>query len=242
VTDLVYALRNVRVSRISGASRFDLVVGALAIERGEKLALIGPSGSGKSTLLDLLSMVSVPSQAEQYLFAPVAGKAIDVGAMLARADDSGNRLARLRRDGIGYVLQTGGLLPFLTVRRNIGLSRSLRGDALEPMVTEVACSLGVADHLHKLPDALSVGERQRVAIARALAHRPAVVLADEPTAALDPSNAANVMDRFVVLAREAGATVVIASHDHSRVAALGFRCVSPVLSTEGTAVTARFDG
>jgi len=242
VTDLVYVLRNVRVSRVSGAARFDLVVGGLAIDRGEMVALIGPSGSGKSTLLDLLSMVSVPAHAEQFLFAPDIGRAIDVGALLAAADGGGNRLAHLRRDGIGYVLQTGGLLPFLSVRRNIGLSRALRGDALEPMVTEIARALGVAEHLHKYPASLSVGERQRVAIARALAHRPAVVLADEPTAALDPSNAANVMDRFVMFAREAGATLVVASHDQTRVAALGFRCVSPVLSTEGTAVTARFDG
>jgi putative ABC transport system ATP-binding protein len=86
-----------------------------------------------------------------------------------------------------------------------------------------------------------VGERQRVAIARALAHQPAVVLADEPTAALDPANAANVMQRFVLFGREAGATIVVASHDHGRVEALGFRCISPALSIEGTAVTARFD-
>jgi putative ABC transport system ATP-binding protein len=240
--DWVYELRGVCVSRTSGAARFDLIVDALAIGRGEMLALIGPSGSGKSTLLDLLSMVSVPARAQAFMFAPQPGKAIDVGAMLARAGGSGNRLAGLRRDGIGYVLQTGGLLPFLSVRRNIGLSRALRGEPLEPMVTDVARALGVAGHLHKYPAELSVGERQRVAIARALAHRPAVVLADEPTAALDPSNAANVMDRFVMFAREAGATIVLASHDQTRVAALGFRCVSPVLSTDGTVVTARFAG
>jgi putative ABC transport system ATP-binding protein len=240
--DWVYELRGVCVSRTSGAARFDLIVDALAIGRGEMLALIGPSGSGKSTLLDLLSMVSVPARAQAFMFAPQPGKAIDVGAMLARAAGSGNRLAGLRRDGIGYVLQTGGLLPFLSVRRNIGLSRALRGEPLEPMVTDVAHALGVAGHLHKYPAELSVGERQRVAIARALAHRPAVVLADEPTAALDPSNAANVMDRFVMFAREAGATIVLASHDQTRVAALGFRCVSPVLSTDGTVVTARFAG
>ncbi len=242
MSDAVYALRNVRVTRVAGSARFDLVVGALEVGRGELLGLIGPSGCGKSTLLDLLSMVSVPAEAEKFFFSPMPEQSIDVGRLLLEAGERGNSLAHLRRDGIGYVLQTGGLLPFLTIRRNISLSRALRGDPLNPMVAEVADALGVGQHLDKLPDALSVGERQRVAIARALAHRPAVVLADEPTAALDPANAANVMQRFVLFGREAGATIIVASHDQSRVEALGFRCISPALSTEGSSVTARFDG
>ena len=238
MTHNVYALDDVLVSRSAAGTRFDLLVERLRVARGELLALIGPSGSGKSTLLDLLSLVSVPSNASCFLFAPADGDAIDVGDLLSRAQ--GNRLARLRRDGIGYVLQTGGLLPFVSVRRNIGLSRALRGEASDPMVQEAAQALGVAQHLDKLPAALSVGERQRVAIARALAHRPAVVLADEPTAALDPANAANVMSRFVAFAREAGATVIMASHDRERVAAFGFRCIVPMLTLQGGSVTARF--
>jgi putative ABC transport system ATP-binding protein len=240
VTGAVYYLQDVRVRRDSGSARFDLIVGNLTIARGEMLALIGPSGSGKSTLLDLLSLVSVPMQAARFVFAPDPATPVEVGPLLMRR--GWNRLAELRRDGIGYVVQTGGLLPFLSVRRNIGLSRALRGDALEPVVTEVAEALGVAAHLRKYPAALSVGERQRVAIARALAHRPAVVLADEPTAALDPANAANAMTRFVAYAREASATLVVASHDRTRVEAAGFRCVSPMLSVADGADTARFDG
>jgi putative ABC transport system ATP-binding protein len=233
VSDPVFDIREAVVVRSSGHSRFELRVPKLEVQRGEKLALVGPSGSGKSTLLDLLAMVEPPNSVERFLFTPVAGAPVDVAALLAAK--SHDKLAALRRHWLGYVLQTGGLLPFLRVRDNIGLSRALLGLPLEPEVTQAAQALGVAAQLGKVPAALSVGERQRVAVARALAHRPAVVLADEPTAALDPTNASTVMRLFVDQADGFGITVIVASHDPARVEALGFRSISPSL-TQGDSV------
>jgi len=236
VNGLVFALTNVTVLKAGSRSSFELSVPRLEISRGMKLAVVGPSGCGKSTLLDLLSMVSLPASME--CFAPNEGHEFDVAALWR--DRRHDRLAALRRLSIGYVLQTGGLLPFLPVRQNIGLSRALLGLRPEPEVGEAANSLGVAQQLDKHPATLSVGERQRAAVARALAHRPAVVIADEPTAALDPANAATVMRLFVDLADRFGVTMIVATHDPDRVAELDFRCLSPELETRAAATRASF--
>ncbi|MGH8355765.1 MAG: ATP-binding cassette domain-containing protein, partial [Pseudomonas sp.] len=116
---------------------------------------------------------------------------------------------------MGYVLQTGGLLGFLDVQRNIGLSRALLGLPVDAAVRRLAEQLEIADQLHKLPAALSVGQRQRVSIARALAHGPSIVLADEPTASLDPLNAERVMQLLVAQAEERGVCIVVATHDET---------------------------
>jgi putative ABC transport system ATP-binding protein len=227
MTQPVFALTDVAVRKTSPTSSFELSVPHLEIGRGDKLALVGPSGCGKSTLLDLLCMVSQPVRMQRFHFTPNHGPGIDVAALLrARRYD---RLAALRRFSIGYVLQTGGLLPFLNVRANIALSRDLLGLPHEPEVGDSARALGIAEQLDKLPAMLSVGERQRVAVARALAHRPAVVMADEPTAALDPANAATVMRLFVELADRFEVTMIVATHDPARVAELGFQSLSPQL-------------
>ena len=235
---LVFALTNVTVLKAGSRSSFELSVPRLEISRGMKLAVVGPSGCGKSTLLDLLSMVSLPASVERFVFAPNEGHEFDVAALWR--DRRHDRLAALRRLSIGYVLQTGGLLPFLPVRQNIGLSRALLGLRPEPEVGEAASSLGVAQQLDKHPATLSVGERQRAAVARALAHRPAVVIADEPTAALDPANSATVMRLFVDLADRFGVTMIVATHDPDRVAELDFRCLSPELETRAAATRASF--
>jgi putative ABC transport system ATP-binding protein len=208
--------------RQSGAYRFELAVPELAIRRGERVALVGASGSGKSTLLDLLALALAPDEAEGFDFAP-GDEAIDLAALWHRR---ARELDALRGRHVGYVLQTGGLLPFLSVRQNIALPGRLQGESAE--VEALAERLGLADQLAKKPAALSVGQRQRVAIARALAHRPAVVLADEPTAAVDPTQAEEVMDLLVEHTARSGATLVVASHDHDLVAArklaiVGFR-------------------
>jgi hypothetical protein len=103
---------------------------------------------------------------------------------------------------MGYVLQTGGLFPFLSVRDNIGLTRQGLGLPVKDAVEMVAKRLDIGRHLEKLPGQLSVGERQRVAIARAMAHEPSVVIADEPTASLDPINAEEIMGMFTSLVDE----------------------------------------
>jgi putative ABC transport system ATP-binding protein len=128
-------------------------------------------------------------------------------------------LARIRRSDIGYVLQTGGLLPFLTVRQNILLPCRLNGMThMEPEIQTITERLGIGDQLTKKPRFLSCGQRQRVAIARALIHRPALVLADEPTASVDKPTAIAIRDTFKALTQHMGVTLCMVTHDESLVA------------------------
>ena len=133
----------------------------------------------------------------------------------------------LWRRHVGYVLQTGGLLPFISVRENILTSRRLLGRSDDPLFADLPekliLALGIRHLLHKLPGQLSVGERQRVAIARALASNPPLVLADEPTAALDPANAAGVLALFSRMVDELGSTVILVSHAPEQMRGMGFR-------------------
>ncbi len=238
---VLYQLREVTKRRSLGAG-FVLQVPELAIRAGEMVALVGDSGCGKSTLLDLLAMVLRPDGAEVFTFLPAAGARLDVWRAWQGNDQ--NRLARVRGANLGYVLQTGGLLPFLSVRDNIALSRRLLGLPRQGWTEALAKRLGIANHLSKLPGQLSVGERQRVAIARALAHQPAVVLADEPTASLAPIRARQIMDLFATLVSQYGATLVLATHDRQAVEHGGFRVVNFVLSQapRDGSVLARVEG
>lgn len=222
-----YHIERLSHSRGRGDARFELSVPSLRVERGARVALVGPSGCGKSTLLDILALILVPSGVACFQVGDEAGRSVDVTALLGRRDHSA--LASLRNRSTGYVLQTGGLLPFLTVAANIALPCDLLGRPDEGRVERIATRLEIARHLGKKPGELSVGERQRVAIARALVHEPQVVLADEPTAALDPDSADLVMRLLVELAEESGTTVVIASHDWERVDRFGLMRVTPVL-------------
>jgi len=202
---------------------FELIVPKLTIRRGEKVALVGFSGCGKSTLLDLLAMVLRPDSVEEFIFFTAQENRLDVAE--AWRQKNKDALARARMRFVGYVLQTGGLLPFITVGDNIGLSLNGLGQPAQEAVKKLAARLGIERHLQKYPRQLSVGERQRVAIARALAHEPSVVIADEPTASLDPINAEEIMGIFTQIAGEKGVTFVVATHEWERVKELGFRRV-----------------
>ena len=221
-------LSAVHKSRGVGSQRYSLVIPALALRAGEQLAIVGPSGCGKSTLLDLLALVLAPDQVGRFEFDQV-----DVGA-LWRADQQ-STLAALRSTHLGYVLQTGGLLGFLDVRSNIALSRQLLGLKDDGSVARLAEQLKISDQLGKKPTALSVGQRQRVSCARALAHAPQLVLADEPTASLDPLNAERVMQALLAQAREHRAACVIATHDEplARASGLQVRRISCRRDTDG---------
>jgi putative ABC transport system ATP-binding protein len=223
--------------RWSGEPGFVLTVPHLTIHRGEKMALVGFSGCGKSTLLDLLAMVLRPDDAEEFDFFPLDGPPLDVTAAWRRKDL--DTLAHARMLHMGYVLQTGGLFPFLSVRDNIGLNRRGLGLPAEDAVYKIAERLGISRHLQKLPAQLSVGERQRVAIARAMAHNPSVVIADEPTASLDPINAEEIMALFTHLADESDVTLIVATHDWDRVDEGGFRRVEFDLQQEESDGTVR---
>jgi len=214
----VFALRELCRRYSGGGADFELWVPALTLKAGELVVLKGVSGSGKSTLLDILALVSRPDRAAYFRFTPGPGRGADA-AQLWR-DGQVDTLSRLRGEHIGYILQTGGLLPFLTVRENIGLPCRLLGRPLLRAVPELAERLGISRQLDKFPAQLSVGERQRVAIARALVHRPNVVLADEPTASVDPLNAAAILQVLLELVERFGTTTVIASHDWQGIAGL----------------------
>lgn len=209
----LYDLRDVRKIRASGGSRFRLDVPDLVIRRGEVVVIRGPSGCGKSTLLDLLAMTLQPDEADLFLFAP-GDSAVSVHAAWRRREN--DRLSSLRGNHVGYVVQTGGLLPYLSVRDNIELPARLTGRHSAARVRDLVGHLGIGHTMSRLPASLSVGERQRVAIARALAHQPSVVIADEPTAALDPINAETTFRLFLDLVSGLGATAIIATHDPDR--------------------------
>lgn len=193
-------------ARGKGAGAFRLEVPALTLERGQAVAVTGPSGCGKSTLLDLLGLVLRPDDGGTFVF-----DGTDIASLWKRGD--AGALAGLRAGRIGYVLQTGGLLPFLPVRDNIGLSLKLLRAQDDGLLELLIQTLGLGALLDKMPRALSIGERQRVAIARALAHRPALILADEPTSSLDPTNADTVMRLLLQLVSSLDISAVVVSHD-----------------------------
>ena len=237
----VFYLRDVK-KVWPGDTDFILTVPELVVRPSEKIAVVGFSGCGKSTLLDLLALVLRPDEAGRFLFAAAPNRPLDINRCWKENDQ--NRLAAGRMRRIGYVLQTGGLLPFLSVEENIGLSRRALGLADEGRVADLAERLGIGRHLKKLPSQISVGERQRVAIARAMAHEPAVVMADEPTASLDPINAEKIMRLFTGLAEENRVTLIVATHEWDRVRELGFRKIRFDLdgAGAGTAVQSRVLG
>ena len=234
---LIYELNGIEKRRSAGDATFELRVDKLAIRAGDKIALTGRSGSGKSTLLDILALVLCPDRCAKFVFHGARDDRKDVDAVWRRRDEAA--LAHLRRRHIGYVLQTGGLFPFLTVADNIGLPRRLLGLSDQQCVRRLADQLGLTAHLAKRPGELSVGERQRVAVARALAHDPQVVIADEPTASLDPPTADAVMNLFMQQVQERGIAAIVASHEWQRVEALGLTPLRQSITVDAAANTVR---
>jgi putative ABC transport system ATP-binding protein len=208
-------LEGVSVTRRSGGSAFTLEVEALDLAPGALVAVTGESGSGKSTLLDVAALAREPDRATAL---SVAGE--DAAALWRRG--ARDALARLRARHYGYVLQTGGLVPFLSVRANAALAQDLAGRRDAGRIATLARTLGLAAFLDRLPASLSVGQRQRAAILRALAHRPALVLADEPTASVHPDMAGEILALLVAQSHEAGAAVLLATHDAPAARAAGF--------------------
>ncbi len=175
----------------------------LDIERGATLAVRGRSGSGKSTLLNLVGGIDAPDS---------GAVSID-GVELTSLDERERTLFRRRH--VGFVYQAFNLIPTLTVSDNIRLVLELNrvsGAETERRIGSLLDAVGLQDRRDALPDILSGGEQQRVAIARALAHEPAVVLADEPTGNLDDDAAEAVLGLLDTLVRQAGGTMLIATH------------------------------
>ena len=168
---------------------------------GGFLAISGPSGSGKSTLLGLLAGLDQPRSGRVWLD----------GDELTRLDEDAR--ARLRGQKVGFVFQSFQLIPTLTALENVMVPLELRGEAAAERAEALLSRVGLADRLHHYPAQLSGGEQQRVAIARAFGIRPRALFADEPTGNLDAATGATVIDLLVELNREAGATLVLVTHD-----------------------------
>ncbi len=218
---IVYSLKNVVKQRIVENAGFRLCIPSLEIEAGENIALVGSSGCGKSTLMDMLALILRPDESDQFGISPVDGKSDKVDKLWQVNNQ--DRLAQVRRQHIGYVLQSGGLLPYLTVRENIELPRKLLNLADDDSISSISRVLGIHRQLDKLPGLLSAGERQRAAFARALSHRPSILLADEPTAALDPITARKIMAVVMELIKGLKITLITASHDWAHVYKMDLR-------------------
>ncbi|MXY25548.1 MAG: ABC transporter ATP-binding protein [Acidobacteria bacterium] len=176
----------------------------LRVERGEFTALAGPSGSGKTTLLNLIGGLTRPSRGQVW----VAGQ--DIGGM------SNQQLARLRLEQVGFIFQAYNLLPVLTALENAEFPMLLQGIDAEQRharVRELFTRTGLEGLEDRRPGKLSGGQQQRVAVVRAVAGKPALVLADEPTANLDSHSSEALLDMMAELNRELGVTFVFATHD-----------------------------
>lgn len=195
-----------------------------------------------STLAERAEPGEAPSGRERrFLFSPTPNAANDMLEKWRKKDL--NSLARLRQRHLGYVQQTGGLLPFLTARDNIMLRCSSLGCVAErsQQIQGIVDGLGIGRLLKQYPATLSVGERQRVAIAAALAHAPEMVLADEPTAALDPMHARNALRIFANLAQMMNITVLMVTHSLEMAVEAGFSPIRVALDQGGPGAISRID-
>jgi putative ABC transport system ATP-binding protein len=212
MTELVRMTQVTKVYQDSAAGALNGV--SLEIQEGEFAAVMGPSGSGKSTLLNLIAGLDRPTSGEMA----VAGRQLNG---MGEAD-----LARFRRDRIGFVFQFFHLLPNLTALENLLMPAQLAGrKGSEARARDLLERLGIADVANRYPAKLSGGQQQRVAIGRALINRPALLLADEPTGALDTRSGGQVMGLLAEINGE-GQTVLLVTHD----AKLATRYASRVLS------------
>lgn len=199
----IYGKGNTAVTAIADAT--------LRVEPGELVAILGPSGSGKTTLLTSIGLITEPTH----------GKVIIDGVMVADEGwQPGLDLKRMRREKLGFIFQAHNLIPFLTALENVMVALELNNQPKKEAkrrAEELLVSLNLGHRFNNYPSGLSGGEAQRVAIARALANKPKVILADEPTAALDTENGKNVMSLLKTLAVENHSAILVVTHDHRMV-------------------------
>jgi len=205
-----YAIETEGLTKIYGSGNTEVVAMrdvSLGVAKGEIVALVGPSGAGKSTLLTTVGLINPPTSG----IVTIGSKRVMDGPR------SLTNLAAFRLKHLGFVFQSSNLIPFLTALENVAVALELNDTgrrAARKRAMELLEYLGVAGRAGNYPSMLSGGEQQRVAVARALANNPSVILADEPTAALDSHRGRQVMELFKKVAHEQGAAVIVVTHDH----------------------------
>jgi len=195
----VYGSGNTEVQALRGVD--------LSLSRGEVIALLGPSGAGKSTLLAIIGLVN----------APTSGRITMAGKPVVEDGRFAVNVRSFRRQHMGFVFQKANLIPFMTACENVQVAMEINGHSprsAKRRAMELLDYLGVADRADHYPSILSGGQQQRVAVARALANQPDLILADEPTAALDSIRGRQVMELFRKVAHERQTGVIVVTHDH----------------------------
>lgn len=204
------ALETSGLTKVYGKGHTEVVAlrdASMRVRRGEIVALLGPSGAGKSTFLLCVGLINPPTR----------GTVAIGGRLMQDGPRPLGDVRRFRRENIGFVFQKSNLIPFLSAVENVQVVGELVGKP--PSVARrramgLLADLGVAPRASNMPTQLSGGEQQRVTVARALANQPSLVLADEPTAALDSVRGRQVMQLFRDVAHEHGTAVIVVTHDH----------------------------
>ncbi len=208
--DHKFAIETHQMTKVYGSGNTEVIAmhdATMNVERGEVVALLGPSGAGKSTFLTAIGLINPPTSGQIFIG----------GQLILDGPQSHTNLRTFRKQHIGFVFQKANLIPFLTAIENVQVALEINGNSPRAARKEALALmdyLGVADRANGLPNTLSGGQQQRVAVARALANKPSVILADEPTAALDGHRGRQVMELFAQVAHERGAGVVVVTHDH----------------------------
>jgi len=203
------AIETDNLTKVYGSGNTEVVAmkdATVRIRRGEVVALLGPSGSGKSTFLTAVGLINPPT----------SGRISIGGRPVMDGPHALTNLRKFRRKHIGYVFQKSNLIPFLSAVENVQIALELNAwppRNAKQRAMQLLDSLGVADRGAHHPSMLSGGQQQRVAVARALANQPSVILADEPTAALDSHRGRQVMELFAQVAHTHGAAVIVVTHD-----------------------------
>ena len=206
MTELAIQTKN--LTKIYGSGNTEVIAmqdATMEVGKGEVIALLGPSGSGKSTFLTAVGLINPPTSGQ-----------VSIGGQLVLDGSSAKtNLRTFRRKNVGFVFQKSNLIPFLTAVENVRIILELdrKTSGAQQRAMELLDYLGVADRANNRPSMLSGGQQQRVAVARAIANRPRVILADEPTAALDSHRGRQVMELFAKVAHEQGAGVIVVTHD-----------------------------
>lgn len=214
--NLLIAMTDLWKTYDMGAEKVHALHGVtFSVRRGEYLAITGPSGSGKSTLMNLIGCLDTPSKGEYWLN----------GKNVSEMDD--DELARIRNQEVGFVFQTFNLLARATALHNVELPLiygGIPGAKRHEMAKQALAAVDLTDRMMHRPNELSGGQRQRVAIARALVNHPSILLADEPTGALDTATSYDIMNLFEKL-YEGGNTIILVTHEHD-IAARARRVIS----------------